>query len=166
STKRWRATKPRSTTSDTASCSTPATSAPTSRAARPSATRSASSATTAPRTCCTRWTRAGFLTTEIRLQLPADEAVERIGPAPAQRDGEHDEAPHQRVLVARPGPAEFRQMVVDDDHHLDGDRRRPEAREEAERDAQAAQRLDRDQRDGERLGGLDAALHERHLRGR
>ena len=56
--------------------------------------------------------------------------------------------------------------MVDDDQHLNGDGRRPEAREQAERDAKAAERLERDQHDGQRLRRRNAALDQRHLRGR
>src|SRR5579859_5439849 len=41
-----------------------------------------------------------------RSKLPPELAVERIRPTAAQRDGEADQAPHQRVFVAAPGPGE------------------------------------------------------------
>ena len=46
----------------------------------------------------------------INLQLLADLPIKRLGAAAAQRDGKHDQAPHQRVLIARAGPAELGQV--------------------------------------------------------
>jgi len=60
-------------------------------------------------------------------KLPPKLAVERIRPAAAQRDGEADEPPHQRVFVAasRPGKA---CLPIDrgDDQHFNRRRGREE----------------------------------------
>src|SRR5215467_15024168 len=72
-----------------------------------------------------------------RSELHADAAIERIGPAAPQRDGEADEAPEQRVLVTavEPGKSSLPIKQRDDEHfHRRGGE---EAREQAddERDA-------------------------------
>src|SRR5262249_50076716 len=71
-------------------------------------------------------------------ELHADAAIERIGPAAPQRDGEADEAPQQRVLVTavEPGKSSLPIEHRDDEHfHRGGGGE--EAREQAddERDA-------------------------------
>jgi hypothetical protein len=70
-----------------------------------------------------------------RSHLATQSAIKRVGPATAKRYREHDQAPHERVLVAGQGPAEFGRLLIDDDRHLDGDGHRKEAREEAQGDA-------------------------------
>src|SRR5262249_9629781 len=51
-------------------------------------------------------------------ELHADAAIERIGPAAPQRDGEADEAPQQRVLVTadEPGKSSLPIEHRDDEH--------------------------------------------------
>ena len=90
-----------------------------------------------------------------------DLAVERIRPAAAQRDREQDQAPEQRILVAACGPAEALRHV-DERHHQQMDRGGggEEAREQAERDAEAADGFEEHDDIGERQRRLDAALCE------
>src|SRR4051812_44940379 len=54
----------------------------------------------------------------VSLELLADHAVERIGSTAAQRDGEHHEAPHQGVFVARARPAKLGPVDAGDHRHL------------------------------------------------
>src|SRR5262249_57262541 len=81
-----------------------------------------------------------------RSELHADAAIERIGPAAAQRDGEADEAPEQRVLVTAVEPRKSGLPIEQrDDEHFHGGGGGEEAREQAEDERDAADELD-DQR--------------------
>src|SRR5882757_3459705 len=98
----------------------------------------------------------------------ADDAIERIGAAAAQRDGEHDDAPHQGGLHL--GPAPRHHHHGGDDGHLDGDHGGEHPREQAEHDADRTHGLEKDRRICEAAGGnesvfLEEARDSRHPAG-
>src|SRR5712671_5679009 len=110
--------------------------------ARSMPSRAASSATraTAPGANTTRWDGMSWVkeatmrcALALRSELGADLAIERIGPAAAQRNGETDEAPEQRVFVAAVEPSKTVLPVEHgDDQHLDRRGRGEKAGEQAE----------------------------------
>src|ERR1700704_3092046 len=114
--------------------------------------RAASSATraTAPGANTTRWDGMSWVkeatmrsALALRSELGADLAIERIGPAAAQRNGETDEAPEQRVFVAAVEPGKSVLPVEHgDDQHLDRRGRGEKAGEQAENERDPAAEFD------------------------
>ena len=81
-----------------------------------------------------------------RSELHADAAIERIGPAAPQRDGEADEAPEQRVLVTAVEPRKSSLPIEHrDDEHFHRRGGGEEARKQADDERDTAGELD-DQR--------------------
>src|SRR6516162_1311258 len=96
-----------------------------------------------------------------RSELHADAAIERIGPAAPQRDGEADEAPEQRVLVTavEPGKSSLPIEHRDDEHfHRRGGGE--EAREQADDERDTADELDDQRRPDPRQRRIKPLLHE------
>src|SRR5215470_18264469 len=96
-----------------------------------------------------------------RSELHADAAIERIGPAAPQRDGEADEAPQQRVLVTavEPGKSSLPIEHRDDEHfHRGGGGE--EAREQADDERDATDELDDQRRPDPGQCRIEPLLHE------
>src|SRR6476620_6690200 len=99
-----------------------------------------------------------------KSELSAELAIERIGPAAAQQDGQPAQFPEQRVFPspAGPAPVEPRQTATpmgdkDDDQKLDEDHGREQSREQAENDANGADGFQEENHVGGGNSRLDAA---------
>ena len=90
------------------------------------------------------YARLAKLQFKTALELLADHAIDRVWPAAAERDGEADEAPQQRVLVAAAQPGKAGLPVEHgDERHFDRGGRGPEPREQPEHERDAADEFDR-----------------------
>src|SRR5579884_633536 len=106
----------------------------------------------------------GIFAPSRRLKLAADQPVERVGPAAAQRNGEEDQAPEEDEFPTVPAPGVAIGQELDADHrHFDGDRGGKQACEQAENDANGAEGFVEEGKDGEEHGGFVPQL--RHLLG-
>src|SRR5215468_4155112 len=96
-----------------------------------------------------------------RSELHADAAIERIGPAAPQRDGEADEAPQQRVLVTAVEPRKSSLPIEHrDDEHFHRGGRSEEAREQADDERDPADELDHQRRPDPGPRWIQPLLHE------
>src|SRR5215471_709051 len=96
-----------------------------------------------------------------RSELHADAAIERIGPAAPQRDGEADEAPEQRVLVTAVEPRKSSLPIKQrDDEHFHRRGGGEEAREQADDERDAADELDDQRRPDPGQRRIEPLLYE------
>src|SRR5215472_5316453 len=96
-----------------------------------------------------------------RSELHADAAIERIGPAAPQRDGEADEAPQQRVLVTAVEPRKSSLPIEHrDDEHFHRGGGGEEAREKADDERDTAGELDDQRRPDPGQRRIESLLHE------
>src|SRR6516164_9225924 len=94
-------------------------------------------------------------------ELHTDAAIERIGPAAPQRDGEADEAPKQRVLVTAVEPRKSSLPIKQrDDEHFHRGGGGEEAREQADDERDAADELDDQRRPDPGQCRIEPLLHE------